>query len=280
MTKKDPVYIPELSCKGLVPVHSVTAFDSHGVSRTVDIAGEQPLTIFMDDREIVTLMTLGTHPEELALGYLRNQRLITDIENIESVCVDWNTESARIKTRDPGHSQDIEGRLTRRTITSGCGQGTLLGCTMEELYEARPEPITVYQSTLARLSRELPKHNAVYKAAGSVHGCALCQEDKVEVFIEDVGRHNALDTIAGQMWLKRIQGKGKMLYSTGRLTSEIVIKAALMDIPVVISRSGITHMGLELARDLGITMIARIKRRNFLVFNGHDRFIHDMEQEE
>lgn len=269
---------PELSCKGLVPVHRVTAFDSHGVSRQIDIAGEQPLTVLLDDREIVTLMTLGTHPEELALGYLRNQRLITDIQDIVSVSVDWETETARVKTRDPGNNRDIDSRLVRRTVTSGCGQGTLLGCTMEELYEARPEPITVYQSTLVQLSRELPRHNAVYKAAGSVHGCALCHGDKVEIFIEDVGRHNALDTIAGRMWLRRIRGKGKMLYSTGRLTSEIVIKAALMDIPVVISRSGITHMGLELARDLGITMIARIKQRNFLVFNGHERFVHDMEK--
>jgi FdhD protein len=225
-------------------------------------------------------MTLGTHPEELALGYLRNQRLISDIQRIESVEVDWDTESAHIKTRgDESTKEGFDGKLDHRIITSGCGQGTLFSCTLDGLYDRKPVPMTLHQSTVKRLVKNLTGYNKIYRTAGSVHGCALCSEDEVEIFIEDVGRHNALDTIAGQMWLKRMRGRDKMLFTTGRLTSEIVIKAALMEIPVLISRSGITHMGLELAQDLGITMIARVKRSNFLIFNGHDRFVHDGEQD-
>lgn len=276
MSNASTTYYPRMSAAGLKPTHKVTAVDENGKPVEIDIAGELPLTIRIDDREIVTLMTLGTHPEELALGYLRNQRLIEKIETIESVLVNWETETAYIATIGGGTGDRLQGKLTKRTVTTGCGQGTIFSCTLDGLYETKLSPIMLHQSTVYRLMKALTQLNEIYKAAGAVHGCALCSKHQVEIFVEDVGRHNAVDTIAGKMWLERIAGSDKILYSTGRLTSEIVMKAALMEIPVLLSRSGITHMGLELAQELGITMIARIKGSKFLIFNGQEHFIHDV----
>ena len=277
MTKKNESspYYPKMSSAGLSPTHPVPARDENGALKEVQIAGELPLTIRVDDREIVTLMTLGTYPELLALGYLRNQRLLTDIETIKSVKVNWDTETVYIETVDGETGDMLEGKLTKRTVTTGCGQGTVFSCTLDGLYATELTPITIHQSTVYKLMKALSKFNAIYRAAGAVHGCALCHNNEVEIFVEDVGRHNAADTISGKMWLDRIDGKDKIFYSTGRLTSEIVMKAALMEISVIISRSGITHMGLDLARQLGITMIARLKGRKFLVFNGLKHFIYD-----
>jgi FdhD protein len=234
-----------------------------------------PLTILVDGYEIVTLMTLGTHPEELALGYLRNQRLITELETIESVRVDWETESVYLKTKS-GKGERLQDKLTKRTITTGCGQGTIFSCTIDGLYETQLHPITLRQSQVTLLMKSIAQYNEIYKAAGAVHGCALCSTKEVEIFVEDVGRHNAADTIAGKMWLDRISGRNKIFYSTGRLTSEIVMKAALMKIPAIISRSGITNMGLNLSQDLGMIMIARLKGAKFFIFNGQEHFIHDL----
>jgi FdhD protein len=220
-------------------------------------------------------MTLGTHPELLALGYLYNQRLITEIDAIESVRVDWEAEAVHIQTNGVSGGL-LQKKLSKRTVTSGCGQGTIFSCTMDGLYETQLHPITLRQSQMTRLMKSLAHYNDIYKAAGAVHGCALCSIDRVEIFIEDVGRHNAADTIAGKMWLERIPGRNKIFYSTGRLTSEMVMKAALMEIPAIISRSGITHMGLTLAQDLGMIMIARFKGGKFLIFNGHEHFLHDL----
>lgn len=275
MKKASTNYCPKMSAAGLRPTHRVFAVDEKGRQKEVEIAGEFPLTIRIDDREIVTLMTLGTHPEELALGYLRNQRLIQEIETIESVSVNWETETVNIETAGGGTGDLLEGKLTKRTVTTGCGQGTIFSCTLDGLYNTKLSPILLRRSTVDKLMLALTQFNDIYKAAGAVHGCALCSEHRVKIFVEDVGRHNAVDTISGRMWLERIRGNDKILYSTGRLTSEIVMKAALMEIPVLISRSGITHMGLELAQELGITMIARVKGRRFLIFNGREHFIHD-----
>ena len=275
MTKESAAYYPVMSNAGLNPTYPVSAFNESGEPKEVEIAGELPLTIFVDDHEVVTLMTLGTHPEELALGYLRNQRLIEKIETVESVQVDWATESAQIKTIGGKTGKLLQSKLTKRTVTTGCGQGTIFSCTLDALYETTIKPMMLHQSTVNRILKDLMLYNQIYKAAGAVHGCALCSEDQVDIFVEDVGRHNAADTIAGKMWLERISGQERIFYSTGRLTSEIVMKAALMEIPVLVSRSGITHMGLELAQELGITMIARVKGSKFLIFNGHDHFIHD-----
>lgn len=269
-------YRPHMTDAGVRPTHSVSVINEKGEAKEVEIAGELPLTILVDGHEIVTLMTLGTNPEQLALGYLWNQRLIREIEAIESVRVDWQTESVHIQTKD-GNGGQLREKLTGRTVTTGCAQGTIFSCTIDGLYATELRPITLRQSQLSRLLKSLASYNEIYKSAGAVHGCALCSTEKVEIFVEDVGRHNAADTIAGKMWLDRVTGRNKVFYSTGRLTSEIVMKAALMEIPAIISRSGITHMGLILAQDLGMIMIARIKGDKFLIFNGQEHFIHDLE---
>jgi FdhD protein len=268
-------YRPQMTDAGVRPTHTVSVQNEKGETQEVEIAGELPLTILVDGHEIVTLMTLGTHPELLALGYLFNQRLISEIENIESVRVDWQTDSVHIQTKD-GKGGELRKKLTGRTVTTGCGQGTIFSCMIDGLYATKLRPITLRQSQLSRLMKSLAPYNEIYKSAGAVHGCALCSTEKVEIFVEDVGRHNAADTIAGKMWLDRISGRNKIFYSTGRLTSEIVIKAALMEIPAIVSRSGITHMGLNLAQDLGMIMIARIKGDKFLIYNGQEHFVHDL----
>ncbi|BAU48891.1 formate dehydrogenase [Sulfurifustis variabilis] len=266
---------PRMTQAGRSPTHPVCATDEHGEVRELRIAGEFPLTLKVDGREVVTLMTLGTHPEELALGYLRNQRLIEEIEQIRSVDVDWDRGVVHVETFRGDGVIDWESKLAHRTVTTGCGQGTVFSCTLDKLYDARLPAVSVRQSLVYRLLRELAGDNAVYRQAGAVHGCALCRETEVLVFVEDVGRHNAADAIAGRMWLDRIEGGDKIFYTTGRLTSEIVMKAAHMGIPVLLSRSGITHMGLELAKDLGILMIARAKGEHFLVYHGAERVIYD-----
>lgn len=276
MEKQVSFYRPQMTEAGVRPTHTVSVKNEKGETKEVEIAGELPLTILVDGHEIVTLMTLGTHPEQLALGYLRNQRLITEIETIESVRVDWQTESVHLRTKDSSGGR-LREKLTGRTVTTGCGQGTIFSCMIDGLYATQLRPITLRQSQLRRLMKSLASYNEIYKSAGAVHGCALCSTEEVELFVEDVGRHNAADTIAGKMWLERITGRNKVFYSTGRLTSEIVMKAALMEIPVIISRSGITHMGLILAQDLGMIMIARVKADRFLIFNGQQHFIHDFE---
>jgi FdhD protein len=275
MKKEPAAYYPLMSNAGLSPTYPVPVFNESGELKEAEIAGELPLTIFVDGHEVVTLMTLGTHPEQLVLGYLRNQKLIEELEIIESVQVDWAKESAQVKTFGGQTGALLQGKLAGRTVTTGCGQGTIFSCAIEGLYETKIKPMALRPETVNRILKELRRHNQIYKAAGAVHGCALCSKEHVEIFVEDVGRHNAADAIAGKMWLEGISGQDKIFYCTGRLTSEIVIKAALMETPVLVSRSGITHMGLELAQDIGITMIARAKGGKFLVFNGHEHFIHD-----
>lgn len=264
---------PQLSRQRLSPTFRVEAKDQFDQARTVQVAGESALTLIVDDKELVTLMTLGTYPEELAIGYLRNQRLVESIDDIQSVHVDWERERAEIVTR---HGQGIAAELLeKRTVTTGCGQGTIFSCTLDKLYERRLPETTLQQSVIYALLREISRCNDIYKAAGAVHGCALCRNDEILLFVEDVGRHNAADAIAGMMWLEDIGGADKIFYTTGRLTSEIVMKTANMGIPILLSRSGITNMGLELARDLNVTMIARAKGHAFLVYNNADSVIYD-----
>jgi FdhD protein len=260
---------------GRAPTHPVTAVDESGRTREVWIAGELPLTLVVDDREILTLMTLGTHPEALALGFLRNQRLIDELEEIISVDVDWNEEWVRVATRDEGGLRDREEKLGGRTVTTGCGQGTVFAHTLDELYTARLPKTRIARSTVPTLLREIGRHNEVYRNAGAVHGCALCAGPEPLLFTEDVGRHNAADAISGMMWLDRIDGGDKLFFTTGRLTSEIVIKTAIMGIPVLVSRSGVTQMGLELAEHLGMVMIARAKADKFLVYSGAECVVDD-----
>jgi len=267
--------MPKLSNAGVSPTHRTTATDHLGQKREVIIAGERPLIIKIDDQELVTLMTLGSNPEDLVLGYVRNQGIIAKIEDIDSVNVDWENETATILTASGKGLSGIESRLSKQVVTSGCGQGTLFSCSLDKLYELKLNGYALRQSTLYALLQNLAGQNFIYKQAGSVHGCALCQGDNVLMFIEDVGRHNAADAISGRMWVDGIGGADKILYTTGRLTSEIVMKSAYMQIPFLVSRSGVTHMGLDLAQDLGITLIARAKGSRFLAFTGENNIIFD-----
>lgn len=253
---------------GLDPSHATPAVNEFGETVEVHVPGEVPLTIRVDGMEVVTLMTLGTEPEELTLGYIRNQKLIDDIEAIESVTVDWDNEVVDVTTRSRLGIADWQEKMKRRIVTSGCGQGTIFSCTVDKLYEVVLEPVALRQSSIYELIRNVGGLNDVYRVSGAVHGCGLCSATESMMHIEDVGRHNAADAIAGRMWLEGIEGRDKIFYTTGRLTSEIVMKTAFMGIPVLLSRSGVTAMGLELAREIGMTMIARAKGRHFLIYNG------------
>ncbi|WP_067665020.1 formate dehydrogenase accessory sulfurtransferase FdhD [Ferrimonas marina] len=247
---------------------AVTAVDEKGQTQDKMIACERPLTLYLNWQPIVTLMTLGARPEALALGYLKNQGFITDIHRVTSVIVDWEVNSAAIITdEDTSHVQE---KLSEKTVTSGCGQGTVFGSFTAGIDEIQLPTPSLSQSGIYALLKNLGQYNDTYKNAGAVHGCAICQGDQILSFVEDVGRHNAVDTLAGEMWLEGLQGGDKIFYTTGRLTSEMVIKVAKMGIPVLLSRSGITEMGLTLAQQLGITMIARAKGRHFLIYHGAD----------
>jgi FdhD protein len=266
---------PELSQASTRFTHRVTVVDEHGQPREVEMPAERDLTLYLDRRELVTLMTMGTHPELLALGYLKNQRLVPGIEHIASVQVDWEVNACAITTR--GGVPDIEARTARRIVTTGCGQGTVFGGLMDELDRIQLGDTRISQGTLYELLDAMRRHDTIYKSAGSVHGCALFAGSELLLFTEDVGRHNALDAIAGWMWLQGLQGQGKILYTTGRLTSEMVIKAAQMGVAIVVSRSGITEMGLRLAVQLGMALFARCTQRHFLLYSGRERFIAEPE---
>jgi len=237
------------------------------------VACERPLTVYLNWRPIVTLMTLGAKPESLALGYLKNQGFISDVSLLDSVIVDWDVSSAAVVTRE--QIADLDEKLSEKTVTSGCGQGTVYGSFMQDLDGINLPTPSLKQSTLYSLLKNINEYNETYKNAGAVHGCGLCEDDKIMAFVEDVGRHNAVDTLAGDMWLTQDRGDNKIFYTTGRLTSEMVIKVAKMGIPILLSRSGVTQMGLALAQQLGITIIARAKGRHFLVYHGSENLQFD-----
>jgi FdhD protein len=254
----------------------VEAINERGEAVPTPIAGERPLTLYVDKREIVTLMTLGQAPEALAIGYLRNQRLVKSIEDIEAVQVDWETASVAVTTRKPIKS--LREKMKKRTVTTGCGQGTVFGDLMAEIDSVQlRNDVSLTEDTLHAVLEAVRHEETVYKSAGAVHGCALAANTaaavKILYFVEDVGRHNAVDAIAGQMWLDGVDGSDKIFYTTGRLTSEMVIKAAQMEIPFLVSRSGLTQMGYEIADKVGITMIGRAAGgKHYLLFTGKHRF--------
>ncbi len=252
---------------------AVKAVNEKGEQVDKFIACERPLTVYLNWRPIVTLMTLGARAEALSLGYLKNQGFISDLSQLESVIVDWDVNSAAILTSEK--TDDLDEKLSEKTVTSGCGQGTVYGGFMAGLDEINLPTPQIKQSMIYSLLKNISAYNETYKNAGAVHGCGLCQGDQIKGFVEDVGRHNAVDTLAGEMWLNQDIGHNKLFYTTGRLTSEMVIKVAKMGIPVLLSRSGATQMGLELAQKLGITMIARAKGRHFLVYNGAENIEFD-----
>jgi len=249
----------------------VEARNEHGESVPTAIAGEHPLTIYLDKREIVTLMTLGQAPEALAVGYLRNQRLVQGVADIVAVQVDWETSACAVTTSAP--ARGLSKRLRKRTVTTGCGQGTVFGDLMEEIDKVHlPADARISASGLYALLDAVRVRETVYKQAGAVHGCALVRGGEILYFVEDVGRHNAVDAIAGMMWLDGVAGEDKVFYTTGRLTSEMVIKCAQMQVPILVSRSGLTRMGWEVANRIGLTMIGRAKGKHYLVFTGQERF--------
>ena len=265
-------YRPLLTDAARPATVTIAAVNEHGEVVPTPIAGEHPLTLYLDKREIVTLMTLGGAPEALAIGYLRNQRLVSHLEDIAAVQVDWETDSVAVTTtRSAG---DLEARMGKRTVTTGCGQGTMFGDLMEELDKiSLPAAARLDEATLYGLLDAVRHHESIYKQAGAVHGCALTRGSEILMFVEDVGRHNAVDAIAGRMWLDGLDGGDKVFYTTGRLTSEMVIKTAQMGIPFLVSRSGLTQMGYDLASKLGLTMIGRAQGKHYLLFTGAGRFV-------
>jgi FdhD protein len=254
----------------------VEALNEKGESVPTPIAGEHPLTLYLDKRELVTLMTLGQAPEALAIGYLRNQRLVGSIAEIAAVQVDWETDSVAVTTRKG--VRGLGARMKKRTVTTGCGQGTVFGDLMEEIESVRlRDDVRLTEATLFALLDAVRRHETIYKAAGAVHGCALATNRpaaaEILYFVEDVGRHNAVDAIAGRMWLEGIDGSDKLFYTTGRLTSEMVIKCAQMGVPFLVSRSGLTQMGWSVANRVGMTMLGRAVGKHYLLFTGRHRFV-------
>lgn len=264
---------PRLTCAQVDLLREITILDEHGERRSIHIPAERPLTVFVDKRELVTLMTLGASPELLVLGYLLNQRLVGQAADIESITVDWDVGAAAVKTR--AGIVDIEQKTAHRVVTTGCGQGTVFGDAMSQLSSLQlPDAATarIRQSTLHGLLEQMRQRNSIHRKAGSVHGCALFAGSRLLVFVEDVGRHNAIDTIAGWMGLHGVSGGDKTFYTTGRLTSEMVMKSAQMGVPIIVSRNGVTAMGHALAEQLGMTLFGRAANRHFLCYTGFERF--------
>lgn len=250
---------------------AVEAVNEHGDTEAISIPAERPLTVYVDKRELVTLMTLGARPEWLVLGYLRNQRLVANADEIESITVDWDVGSAAVKTR--AGIDRIEDRTAKRVVTTGCGQGSVFGDLMDELDAIRLPDASITQAQLYGIVNAIRLQESTYKSAGSVHACALFRGEEMLLFVEDVGRHNAIDTIAGWMALQQpaLGGADKVFYTTGRLTSEMVIKSAQMGVPIVVSRSGITQMGQSVAARLGLCTIGRATNKRFLCYTGRER---------
>ena len=277
-TSEQPKAIKFVKTNTQVPLTiPVKAINEQGQEVDKSVACERPLTLYLNWRPIVTLMTLGAKPESLTLGYLKNQGFISELSLLESVIVDWDVSSAAVITKEV--SEDIEQQLSEKTVTSGCGQGTVYGGFLLGLDDIDLPTPSLKQSTIYALLRNISDYNETYKNAGAVHGCGICQDDQILAFVEDVGRHNAVDTLAGDMWLDQQSGHDKIFYTTGRLTSEMVIKVAKMGIPVLLSRSGVTQMGLELAQKMGITIIARAKGRHFLIYHGNDTVTFDVQKD-
>ncbi len=254
-------------------LREISILDEYGERRCIHIPAERPLTVFVDKRELVTLMTLGASPELLVLGYLLNQRLVASVCDVESITVDWEVGAAAVKTRSG--IVDLAEKTARRVVTTGCGQGTVFGDAMSQLDTVRLPDVAsarIRQSTLHTLLEQMRQRNSIHRKAGSVHGCALFQGSRLLMFVEDVGRHNAIDTIAGWMGMHGVEGADKTFYTTGRLTSEMVMKSAQMGVPIVVSRNGVTAMGHGLAEQLGMTLFGRAANRHFLCYTGFDRF--------
>ncbi len=275
--------LPRLTQAQAPLTQAIAVVNEFGETRALDIPAERALTVYVDKRELVTLMTLGAQPEWLVLGYLLNQRLIRAAHEVESITVDWEVGAAAVKTH---HGiADLSEKTAKRVVTTGCGQGSVFGDLMADVDTIALPPATLTQSALYGIVNAIRLHDSVYKAAGSVHGCALFQGETLLMFVEDVGRHNAIDAIAGWMALQPtdagnsaaqrtgLRADDKVFYTTGRLTSEMVIKSAQMGVPIVVSRSGITQMGHAVAQRLDLCAIGRATNKRFLCFSAPHRLV-------
>src|SRR4051812_16095123 len=255
----------------------VQVVTEHGDLEDIAIPAERDLTVYVDKRELVTLMTLGAHPEWLVLGYLRNQRLVESLDAVESVTVDWDVGAAAVKTRTG--IERIEERTAHRVVTTGCGQGSVFGHLMDEVDSIVLPEARLSQAQLYGVVNAIRLQESTYKSAGSVHGCALFRGEQMLLFVEDVGRHNAIDTIAGWMWLQQdalppaTPMEPLVFYTTGRLTSEMVIKSAQMGVAIVVSRSGITQMGFEIAERIGLCTVGRATNKHFICYTAPERLL-------
>lgn len=251
---------------------AVQGMDHEGNAQQISVVEERPLTIFLNSREIVTAMTIGDYPEYLAVGFLRNQGMLSDSDDITRIDYDDDLETVVVRTAvETSH----EEKLQKKTRTSGCAVGTVFGDMMEGLENVRLPATDLRTSWLYALSAQINRTPSLYLEAGAIHGTVLCHQDKPLVYMEDVGRHNAVDKIAGWMWQTGTGAADKMLYTTGRLTSEMVIKTALMGIPVLASRSGFTAWGVDIAREVGLTLIGRMRGKRFICLSGDERLIRD-----
>ncbi len=251
---------------------AVTGADQTGAAQEIAVVEERPLTIFLNRQEIVTAMTIGDYPEYLAIGFLRNQGMLAASDEITGVDYDEELEVVVVRTKVETRHED---KLKKKTRTSGCAVGTVFGDMMEGLEGVTLPAAELRTSWLYALSAQINRTPSLYLEAGAIHGTVLCQGDRPLVYMEDVGRHNAVDKIAGWMWQGGVSGADKILYTTGRLTSEMVIKTAMMGIPVLASRSGFTAWGVDIARQVGLTLIGRMRGQRFMCLSGEDRLVWD-----
>ncbi len=261
---------PDPAAPGLT--RAVQGTDHQGHAQTINVIEERPLTIFLNAQEIVTAMTIGDYPEYLALGFLRNQGMLQDGEAV--LRVDYDEDLETVVVRTDGQTT-YEDKLKKKTRTSGCAVGTVFGDMMEGLEDVKLPDTTVKTSDLYALAHLINRTPSLYLEAGAIHGTVLCEGARPLVYMEDVGRHNAVDKIAGWMLSEGVSADGKLLYTTGRLTSEMVIKTALMGIPALASRSGFTAWGVEIARQVGLTLIGRVRGQRFICLSGEDRLVRD-----
>jgi len=251
----------------------VAGIDQNGETVNLRVPIERPLTLFLNGREIVTMMTVGDYPDCMAVGYLLNQNMLLPDDEITAIDYDEVIDTVVVRT---ARETDYEDKLRKKTLTSGCAQGTVFGDVMEKFDDIElPGDAVLHTSWLYAISKKINTRPSLYLEAGAIHGCVLCEEDRPLIFMEDVGRHNAIDKIAGYMFLNKISPEGKMFYTTGRLTSEMVIKCVQMRIPILISRSGFTAWGVDLAIRAGLTLVGRAKGKRFVCLSGAERIVHD-----
>ncbi len=252
----------------------VTGIDQTGAPIETSVTVERPLTLFLNGQEIVTMMTICDYPEYLALGYLLNQNMLRTDDRVIDIVYDDEIETVVVRTERP---TDYEQKLKKKTLTSGCAQGTVFGDLMEKFEDVRlSSTARIRTSWLATLTRKINTAPSLYLEAGAIHGCVLACEDRPLVYMEDVGRHNAVDKVAGYMWRHGLPPEDKIFYTTGRLTSEMVIKTVQMGIPILVSRSGFTAWGVDLARQAGLTLIGRARGRRFVALAGEERIDFDL----